>query len=76
MPVGPGYGTLFACLAGMASLRRALFQLWQHIERFPIPLEDALWIIEAYGDAGAARDALAQRDRRRSGSSRHIPHPR
>ena len=40
--------------------------LWRHIERFPIPIEDALWIIEAYGDPGVAEDILAHRDKRGS----------
>jgi hypothetical protein len=48
------------------ALGEAAHRLWQHIERFPIPLEDALWIIEAYGDADVVEGMLAQRDKRGS----------
>jgi hypothetical protein len=50
----------------VSNFRRALQQVWQHIERFPIPIEDALWIVEAYGDRDAAEAILAQRDKRGS----------
>ena len=46
-----------------SNLRRALRQLWQQIEHFPIPIEDALWIVEAYGDPDTAEAILAQRDK-------------
>lgn len=45
-------------------LGEAAHRLWQRIEHFPIPLEDALWIIEAYGDADVSEGILARRDQR------------
>jgi hypothetical protein len=50
----------------VSHFRRVLQQVWQQIERFPIPIEDALWIIEAYGDPDVAEAILAQRDKRGS----------